>query len=53
MVTHIARVRIKRVRLPILLMNISLSRLVPENLVSRDKFGGPVPRQPGYSPYSS
>ena len=27
-------------------MNISLSRFAPENLVSRDVFGRPVPRQP-------
>ena len=27
-------------------MNISLSAFVPENLVSRDGFGSPVPRQP-------
>ena len=53
MVTHIARVWINRVRLPILLvvgctekMNISLSPFGPENLVSRDRFGSPVPRQP-------
>ena len=51
-VTHIARVRIKRVRLPILhvvswtgKMNISLSTFAPENLVSRDGFGSPVRRQ--------
>ena len=44
--SHIARV------LPILLvvsstgkMNISLSSFAPENLVSRDGFGSPVPRQ--------
>ena len=49
--SHIARVRINRVRLPILLvvsgtgkMNISLSPFVLENLVSRDGFGSPVPR---------
>ena len=55
MVTHIARVWIKRVRLPILLvvswtgkMNIPLSAFVPENLVSRDGFGSPVPRQPAH-----
>ena len=53
MVTHIARVWINRVRLPILLvvsctekMNISLSPFAPENLVTRDGFGSPVPRQP-------
>ena len=50
---HIARVWINRVRLPILLvvgctekMNISLSPFAPENLVSRDRFGSPVLRQP-------
>ena len=48
------RVWINRVRLPILLVvsltgitvNISLSAFAPENLVSRDGFGSPVPRQP-------
>ena len=29
-------------------MNISLSPFAPENLVSRDGFGSPVPRQPAY-----
>ena len=29
-------------------MNISLSAFAPENLVSRDRFGSPVPRQPAY-----
>ena len=29
-------------------MNISLSAFAPENLVSRDGFGSPVPRQPGH-----
>ena len=29
-------------------MNISLSRFAPENLVSRDGLGSPVPRQPAY-----
>ena len=29
-------------------MNISLSAFVPENLVSRDGFGSPVPRQPAH-----
>ena len=50
-----ARVWINRVRLPILLvvsltgkMNISLSAFAPENLVSRDGFGSPVPRQPAH-----
>ena len=43
------------IRLPMLLvislnrkMNISLSVFVPENLVSRDWFGSPVPRQPAH-----
>ena len=54
MVTHIARVWINRVRLPILLVVsstgkiniISLSAFAPENLVSRDGFSSsPVPRQ--------
>ena len=42
-------------RLPILLVvsstgkiNISLSAFAPENLVSRDGFGSPVPRQPAH-----
>ena len=55
MVIHIARVRINRVRLPILLvvsstgkMNISPSPFAPENLVSRDGFGGPVPHPPAH-----
>ena len=53
--SHIARVWINWVRLPILLvvsrtgkMNISLSAFAPENLVSRDGFGNPVPRQPAH-----
>ena len=29
-------------------MKISLSAFVPENLVSRDGFGSPVPRQPAH-----
>ena len=56
-ITYI-RVWINRVRLPILLVvsrtgktNISLSPFAPENLVSRDGFGRPVPRQPAYSSY--
>ena len=55
MVTHIARVWINRVRLPALhvvsrtgKINISLSAFVPENLVSRDGLGSPVPRQPAH-----
>ena len=54
MVTHIARVWINRVRLPILLVvrgkiNISLSALFAlENLVQQDGFGSPVPRQPAH-----
>ena len=53
MVTHIARVRINLVGLPVLLVvsltgkiNISMSPFAPENLVSRDGFRSPVPRQP-------
>ena len=53
--THIVRVWINRVRLPILLVvsragkiNISLSAVAPENLISRDGFGSPVPRQPAH-----
>ena len=34
-------------------MNISLSPLAPENLVSQDGFGRPVPRQLDYSPHAS
>ena len=42
-----------RARLPIMLvvssltgkMNYSLSSFAPENLVSRDRFGGPISRQ--------
>ena len=55
MVTHVARVWIDRVRLPTLLVvsrtgkhNISLSAFAPENLVSRDGFGSPVPCQPAH-----
>ena len=49
--------RINRVRLPTLLvvsstgkMNISVSTcsFVPENLVTRDGFGSPIPRQPAH-----
>ena len=46
---------INRVRLPILLvvsgtgkMNISLSPFAPENLISPDEFGIPVPHQPAH-----
>ena len=55
MVTHIARVSINRVKLPNLHVtwsaeqekhHISLSPFAPENLVSRDGFGSPVPHQP-------
>ena len=53
--SHIARVWINWVKLPILLvisstgkMNISLSPFAPEDLVSRDGLGSPVPRQPAY-----
>ena len=30
----------------------SLSLFAPENLVSRDRFSRPVPRQPAHSPHS-
>ena len=43
-VTRIARVKINRVRLSILLV----SAFAPENLFSRDGFGSPVPRQPAH-----
>ena len=33
-------------------MNISLSPFAPENLVPRDRFGRPVPRQPARPPHS-
>ena len=53
--SHVARVRINRVRLPILLVvsqtekiNVSLSPFTPENLVSRDGISSPVPRQPAH-----
>ena len=55
MVKHTARVWINRVRFSILLvvsstgeMSISLSAFAPENLVSGDGFGSPVPRQPAH-----
>ena len=54
-VTYLARVWINRVRLPILHvvsltgnMNISLSAFAPKNLVSRDGFSRPFPRQPAH-----
>ena len=34
-------------------MNISLSPFVPENLVSRDEFSHPVPRDPAHFPQHS
>ena len=54
--SHIARVWINRVRLPILLVrgqlnrenDFSLPAFAPENLVSRGGFGSPVPRQPAH-----
>ena len=53
--SHIAKAWINRVRLPILLvvsltgkLNSSLSPFAPENLVSRDGFGIPVPHQPAH-----
>ena len=55
MVITYSRVWINRVRLPILLVvsgtgkiNIALFPYVPENLVSRDGFSRPVPRQPAH-----
>ena len=55
MVTHIARVWINRIRLPVLYVvsgtgkiDIFLSAFVSENLVSRDGFGSPGPRQPAH-----
>ena len=33
-------------------MDFSLSPFAPKNLVSRDGFGRPVPRQPAHSPHS-
>ena len=33
-------------------IDISLSPYAPENLVSRDRFDRPVPRQPAHSPHS-
>ena len=53
-------VLINRVRLPILLVVSSTGRMIffplfpfaPENLVSRDRFGRPVPRQSTHSPHS-
>ena len=51
MVTHILRVWINRVKLPILLVvscNIFLSAFAPENLVPQDGFGRPVPLQPAH-----
>ena len=54
-ISHITRVWINRVRLPILLvvswigkMNISFAPFALENLVSRDGLGSPVPRQPAH-----
>ena len=55
MVTHIARAWINRVKLSILLvvsrtgkMNIFSSAFAPEDLISRDGFGSPVPCQPDH-----
>ena len=54
-ITCNSRVWINRVRLPILLVvswtgkiNIPLSPCVPENLISRDGFSRPAPRQPAH-----
>ena len=53
--SHIARVRINRVRLPILFvvsrtgkMDISMFLSAPDYFVSRNGFGSPVPRKPSY-----
>ena len=55
MAKQISREWINPVRLPILLVvsgtrkiNVSLFGFAPENLVSRDGFGSPVPRQPAH-----
>ena len=55
MIITSSRVWINRVRLPILLVvswtgeiHIPLSPCVPENVVSRDGFSRPVPRQPAH-----
>ena len=53
MVITYSRVRVDRVRLPILLVvsstgKIATSPFPPEDLVSRDRFGRPAPRQPAY-----
>ena len=55
MVTHIATVWINRIskavspaRRQLNSENISLSAFAPENLVSRDGFGSPFPRQPAH-----
>ena len=57
MVITQSRVWINQVRLPVLLVvsltgknNIFLFPFAPENLVLRDEFGRPVPRQPAHSP---
>ena len=51
--SRLARVSINRVRLPIILVvswtgkiDISISLFAPEDLVSLDGFGSPVPRNP-------
>ena len=60
-VTQIARVWINRVTYKVANpargqlnreIDISLSPFAPENLVSRDGFSRPVPRQPAHYPYS-
>ena len=55
MITHIVRVWINPVKLPILHVvsragkfNISLSAFAPQNLVSRDGFGSPILRKPAH-----
>ena len=59
MVITYSRVWINQVRLSILLVvsltgkiNVSLSSLAPENLVSRHEFSRPVPRQPAHFPHT-
>ena len=58
-ITYYSRVWINRLRLPVLLkvsrtgkMNIPLSPYAPQNLISREGFSRPVPRQPAHSPYT-
>ena len=55
MVTHVTRVWINRVKFANPArgqlnreMSVSLPPFAPENLISRDGFGSPVPRQPAH-----